>query len=393
MKQNTLLFLLSTQPLQAMMDLKTEVRPAHIRVEDIQAFSAPFKHVPDYFYKHPNTSFTLEVGHDELEKRKRYAPKATRAQIEKLTQNVPAEQIVKKTAILSHGYDWIHALNLVGDWLKGSADASLAHLIALNDRLTRLTYMTKGIFRERQIVSEKRLFSETEYVFFHYLSRTPGSIQFKELESDKAHDKPFCETSEGIMTGQDRYLRVKTGNLISTESIHKLFQAFIDSQDTIKLVDTLGRPLTLNPREIEAWQEEAQLFPDYEPGYINGKTWISMRVQIFPDPQAIVPLLNAALDKARLPTLHPIEKAATLWWTILTTHCWSEGNMSTARAAAGGLLLSHGFLPPLLSEADEASIKELLVEFTSYEPAYQAFLQLIAQRIIETQETFRGEVL
>ena len=232
--------------------------------------------------------------------------------------------------------------------------------------------MTRGIFRERQRIEEKRLFSQTEYVFFHYLLRTPGTNQFKEFESDKAHEKPFCETLDGIMTDMDRYLRAKPVDLISTESIQRLFQVFIDAQDTIILKDQLDLPLTISPREIEAWEEEARLFPDYEQGYINAKRWIALRVKLFPNPEDIVPLLTAALDKAKLPTVHPIEKAARLWWDMLTIRCWNEGNMSTARAAAGGVLFSHGFLPPLLSEADEAFVKKLLLDINS-ERAYRKF--------------------
>ena len=361
-----------------------------IILNEIQPFAPPFSHVPEYFFKQASCHLVLDWKPEEFEARKAYAAKVTSEKITQHIQKLPLDKQGEKANILIVGYSWIDGLNFLETLLRRGR-ISFADSLALNDRFSRFAHTPNGRLREHHMSWRKRNFTETDFVLYNYLLRTPGSIDFEDLESDKVHEKAFCKTSLEIMSGNDRYLDVKGGDRISTDSIRRLLTILSESKE-IQLVDSDQKVLKIDLSEVDAWEQEDQKAPDHVPGFVSAQRWVSNRLHVFPAPEEIGPRLILALEKAKLETVHPIERAATVLWTILQTYCWSEANIATGRGIAAGILLMNGYLPPVISAEDEMRV-EYFIQHLSSERGYQEFLQLFAQRIIDAQETHRGQVL
>ena len=176
--------------------------------------------------------------------RRKAATDATKEGIRKLvkqhTKDLDAATLDAKCLEAGEGYDWMHAMNFIDDYLhKGAID--IRFVINLNMRLGRLTIENSGARRLRPTEWHRYQFDATENIFFEYISRTAGFCEFFR-KLGREHTRPFCETAYGIMNNEDRYLRVEDIRYISTQSIKDLL-ATISSPDNLLLDRETRQPL------------------------------------------------------------------------------------------------------------------------------------------------------
>ena len=292
--------------------------------------------------------------------------------------------------VMGETYDWIHAMNLVEKVLpRGTITVDLMN--ELNARLGRLTIEERG-FRQGAMCYPLKELDPAEESFFYYLNRERETLPFfKSLENPEEPDREFCPTVAGVLANNDRFLRAKDGNLISTESIEKFLRA-------VSLRKLLHRK-TLLPSIIDLtaptlWEaEDKQTNPDHQEGWIDIHKWHDNRVHSFCHHSKIPQLLRDLVDAYTRSSLHPIEKAARIWLDCVRIHAWNGAHKRTGRALAAIILLQHGYLPPILTKDDVALYDEIFIKSLNPESGYELFTQFVARMVKRTQDNHAGQTL
>ena len=406
MFRSVALYTLASAPLTVAMQKSAScVEPeSSLVIADILPFAAPFDHVPQIIFANPpyqQRNWTAA----NFAAIKTAAERATKDGVFKmvLKKDLPTaeqlkpeniQQTVEKTdaqrLVMGETYDWIHAMNLVERVLpRGTITVDLMN--ELNARLGRLTIEERG-FRQGGMGYAMKELDPTEEIFFWYVNRKPEAIAFfKSLENPEEPDREFCPTVAGVLDNNDRFLRVKDGNLISTESIEKFLRAM--NHRKILHHKTLI-PSTMDLTAFTLWEaEDRQTNPDHQEGWIDIHRWHDSRMHSFCHHREIPQLLRGIVDAYTTSSLHPIEKAARLWLDCVRIHAWNGAHKRTGRALATIILLQHGYLPPLLTVNDVALYDETLMKSLNPESGYELFTQFVARMVKRTQDTYAGQTL
>ena len=376
---------------------------AHIHVEvadplvvsAITPFAIPFTRVPKYIFENP--PYVQRNWTDEsFAARRKAAESVSKEQIRKLVlpscKDSNSPTFKKKYLEAAEAYDWIHAMNLIDKNLhKGGLNIQFVK--ELNRCLGRLTIENTGAIRVRPIRWDKCNFDKTEIIFWAYLERTPNQMEFfRKIGYWQTHTRKFCESVEGLLNNEDRYLRVE-GGYISTGSIKDLLTAL--SNPRVAAIDELtGQPIKIETGTAESWEaQERDTNPNYRPGFIDLSYWYTKRIHEFCPPEEILPCLSQALESLATSPLHPLEKAARIWLDIVRIHPFNGAHKRTGRALASRILLEHGYLPPVLTCDDIKDYEDALMNSLDPEKGYELFTQFVIRMVKRTQDHYAGQTL
>lgn len=367
---------------------------------NIQPFSAtPFDHVPAYVYANPtqykNSNWTPAL----FARIKCAANTATKAQIQSLAaasfkDSQPSDKaLAAKYTELAESYDWVHAMNLIEEFLRDNRPLSINMIKEVNARLTRLTIATEGDFRTRNALWQRGQFSPTERLFWLYVQKDPNYRDtFKAI--DAPSPIPFCETSRDLLANKDRHLRVTDNKYISTDSIRELLSLLAD-RGCVITHDTHER-LVIDRTLADQWETEECGSAEYRKDHINIQAWIDKRMHHFPNSRTIEVLLSDALNDINSNQLHPIEAAVYIWWNMAYIHPFNGAHKRTGKALASYLLLRWGYLPPCITNDQGQLYNQILV--ASLEAGPKLLLQFVVRLfvvrlIVEAQKKYEGQTL
>lgn len=135
---------------------------------------------------------------------------------------------------------------------------------------------------------------------------------------------------------------------------------------------------------IDRWRVEQK---------ITGKNidlyqWLRDRFHFFPAAETIPAQLKETLKSIKHKEMHPIEKAAKIWYDIVQIHISHEANKRTGKALASAILLSHGYLPPKIGKDDAEEYKKVFIEGFGKVDGLANFTQFVARKVLDAQKEY-----
>lgn len=335
-------------------------------IESIKPISqGPISDMPGHMYKNCNQGTFHTWSPDYLVKLKKSVGNITAAGLEKKVGKPETQAYI--TA--GEQYDWIHTCNfLESEYLKKQRrHLNLRDIKEINAHINRLTTKNNGVLRTEAAGWQLYTFSKAEYLLFNY----------------------FEKFGQRIMQGSDPVLHFDVENkAISTDGIVELLLYLEKNTNPSAVKDLVDATTynvisqTLDIYEVIEWVKTC--------GSNNGKgiiyeKWRDARTHNFPSPDRIEDLLLDVLSTVNQSSMHPIIKAAYLWYELIRIHPFSEANKRTAKAAASLILLQNGYMPPVITGEDGKIYKDLLKTGFAKKDGHIAFITFIAKQIFKTQ--------
>lgn len=333
-------------------------------------YDHPIREVPKYVFENYNDKIFTSYSPEFLASLKEKAKVITPSEI--LSYKMEDKQKIQK----GKEFDWIYALGkLENEYLSIALDLmgvlKVENIMALNRYLSRLA-------------ENKELRTHPEF------EHTPGQFR-KHSFLKNAPNLPFEEV---LITGLFELMvsyRFKGENFISILSSHKKYYAHKSAIiyqiaknkknfDELKLKDNLkGIDLA---KKVRQWADKK--------GNIELIQWLKEKTYCSPEPSTIDSELKKVINSINDSKMHPIEKAAKILYEIVRIKPFWKANKRTAKIAAFAILLSNGYLPPVI--AGEKNKKELsdCFNFTNIEEnSHLKLTAFLANQISITQEKFK----
>lgn len=336
-----------------------------IKVQPIS--ETPITKIPKYVYENCNQATRYNWNEEFLEKLKK--------QVKNFSKGKVSAKYPNKNDFIRHaeGFDWVYGLNyLEENYLKPNIDfvsaLSIDEVKKANGFLSRLVSDIPGKFRIKNISWHKKDLTGAEAVLEAFIDQS-------DINDLYAGDNDFN-------------LKVDEDKNISINSIKRLLNYY---RSNPKLMCGLTKKIDL--KEIDLWAKESQTSKKCKkPQFINLTTWINKRMHIFPSADTIEEQVLNALNKIQDPSMHPVRKAAFIWYEIVRIHISHEANKRSGKALASIILLQNGYLPPLIDKEDEKLYLSTLLT-SLHEDNFEIFLNFVIKMIEKTQEKYKSGLL
>ena len=381
----------------AMQKVESPPSSQHLEVTDIKPFSAPFTRVPRIVFANPPHRI-LKLTDESCAAIRKAAQTVTHEQIRSSVRKQTTDQPLSGDAFdakcleTAESYDWMNAMNYIDEHLQ-DAEIDVAFVKEVNRRLGRLSTVNSGRFRQEPAKWNLYDLDRTEAIFWHYIDRNPKFIGIFQNLHCIPHSKQFCESADGVLDNEDRYLRAKKRRYIETKSIRELF-------DTMKrefppvFDQKTGLPLEIDIHAAEAWElDEKETNEEYKPGYIDLLHWKQKRMYAFCMPDEVEERLIESIRVNSRSALHPIEQAAHIWLDIIRVHPFNDAHKRTGKVIATFILLKHGYLPPLLTNDDVEECLKTLLANVDPRRGYHYFTQYLAGLVKRAQDQYAGQIV
>lgn len=366
MKLKYCLLILITQ----IFSLYSMEKPEALSLEEsikIQPISeTPITKIPKYVYENCNQVTKYNWDEKFLEILRKKVKNFKREVVQK---KYPNQKDFTKNA---EGYDWVYGLDyLEENYLNPHIDfinaLSIDEIKKINGFLSRLVSDIPGKFRIKNISWHKKDLTGAEAVLEAFIDQS--------------------DVNDLYAGNNDFNLKVDEDKNISINSIKRLLNYYCSNP---KL--TCGLTKKIDLKEIDLWAKESQTSKKCKkPQFINLTTWINKRIHIFPSADTIEEQVLNALNKIQDPSMHPVRKAAFIWYEIVRIHISHEANKRTGKALASIILLQNGYLPPLIDQEDEKKYLDSLSGL--YEDNFEPFLNFVIEMIEKTQEKYKSGFL
>ncbi len=383
---------------QAMLEVESEISSDFLEVTDIKPFGAPFTHVPRIVFANPPHRI-LKLTDESCAAIRKAAQNVTPEQIRNSVQKqnpalpLSSDAFGLKCLETAESYDWMNAMNYINEHLQDT-ELDISFVKELNRRLGRLSTVNSGRFRQDPAKWNLYSLDNTEGIFWHYIDRNAKYVNiFRNLEYWVLHTKQFCESVNGLLDDQDRYLRVEKRRYVETESIQRLLTALSDRRTALVEQET-GQPYEIDIYAAKAWElDEKETNDEYKAGYIDLVHWKRKRMYDFCMPDELEVRLRESIRANSRSTLHPIEQAAHIWLEIVRIHPFNDAHKRTGKAIATFILLKHGYLPPLLRNDDVEECLKMLIANVDPRRGYRHFTQYLARLVKRTQDQYESQIV
>jgi len=280
-------------------------------------------------------------------------------------------------------FDWIYALDqLEKEYLKNETlmlDTALKieDLKKMNGYLSRLTENPKlrdnsvpkhqpGDFRKINTRWSKNNLNVNEL------------IAIKLFEKEISKDCPagsIGSISDDLVTSKSFFVKASF--------LRKKLQYYKKHPNLPELAENAFLIPDIDPEIVENWKDSN--------GRINICKWLKARMHYFPNFLNIQSELQSSLDSIKDPKMHPIEKAAKIWFDIVRIHTFYEGNKRTGKAIGSAILLLNGYLPPFIKEEDYKEYIDCFEKNFEEKDGHIPLTNFIAKKILEIQKKSRDE--
>lgn len=343
-----------------------------------QFSDGPIREIPRYVFGNCNQATCNEYSPDTLVKLREQAKKITTTTLKILLRVIKKEEEFTKK---SEEYDWIYGLDRIEQELlqkEGPIEEylSVEMVRKINGWLSRMAAETPGKLRGRYINWSKGDITDPLekmcMVFFQTLVKEQyGDDYFYSITQPGAKLQPHFVKASWLKSKIKLYQRndLEIEFFVHNEE-HKKTNVDVARLDVDKAVDELVK----------------------QQGNKNGKIdvirWLQQKFYFFLPPREIPRELERVVGELKNPELHPIEKAAKIWYEIVRIHISHEANKRTGKAIASAILLSHGYLPPEIGpELTDEYIDALRNSFES-EKGPEEFYRFLVREIVQTQEKY-----
>ncbi len=239
---------------------------------------------------------------------------------------------------------------------------TLLDLKRINGCLSRLIEDNNGAFRARSTAWQKIELDHEESIFYGCMRRQVQGLDSEELAAFEEAMDLFFDNAK----------------FKSTEHIKRF----------LSMMTTVFKMPECDLSKVDLWEAENKEHSDHRPGFVHLGVWEGKRRHDFPSPHVIESSLEEVLALLQNDDLHPIEKAARVWYEIVQIHPWDVANKRTGKGIGSMIFLEHGYLPPLISEKGEAErFGRLFIEGFEKEDGYKSFVEFIAHAVEKTQQT------
>lgn len=269
-------------------------------------------------------------------------------------------------------YDWIYGIALVeSNYLHPNLSGlSIQDLHAINSSLTRLCKTDDAVLRDSEASWDKYDLTPAELTLRSYIDTELVGNIFLELED------PFLDFD-------------RETNEITSDSIKRLLRFCKRGSIELRDIDANG----INIDEVSNWENEKSYS---KTGVININEWKAKRVHTFPASYHLHGQLEKMMclfkSSCNNSTIHPILLAAMIWFEIIRIHPWNAAHKRTGKVIASIILMKHGYLPPIITQAKEFD-DVLQKAIYGGKTEYENFVQFIARSIKQTQEAYINKPL
>lgn len=353
-----------------------EIGNSKIDLHSIQPFSAkPIKKIPKFVFENCNQVTCNDYADQYLSALRTKTQKITKTQLEEWGKDKEAGWFTQKAEEM----DWVYGLDALEKEFFDKEGSSIDQLFEVGtilkyNRLFSRLVGESGEFRKRDIrwakkdttAEEVMVIAGAEKSFAQQIGPTWFTLLSNPGENRKLFETPKQVVKQGL------------------ELVKAHPQAFDFSTSSAKTQKYMRENLSkLNTNIVDDWLKEQGRTDNI----LDLFQWINQRFHYFPPHQMVEEELSKMEKEiSSRPDMHAIEKAARIWLSIVEIHISHEANKRTGKALASVILLNAGYLPPKIDKKDtQEYLDKLKAGFYSSE-GREAFIQYVAQKIIETQQ-------
>ncbi len=347
---------------------------------------SPIRIIPKYVYENCNQVTCHNYSDETLAQLKKKAEGYTKRDLAReFSYCSEAERTAKGEEI-----DWIYGLSALERELLPAGHhltqaLTIESVIRYNGLFSRTDNLNPGEFRHRGIRWAKHTISDLNESTVMYALEMTLAQQFGPAKSaqklreisDPKCKKPVLLYPRGAIEGiiiKNKEIAAR-GELVYADESAKAHYA--------------ANAHTVTPDVVKGWIEKQGRTDDK----LNISQWLSERVHYFPLPQEIPQKLNSSLVSIKEPQMHPIQKAAKIWFDTVDLHISHEANKRTGKALASVILLSFGYLPPKIGPADEKEYLSTLINGLEDPQGLEKFTQFVVKMMIKTHQEYAGKKL
>ncbi len=343
----------------------------------------PIRTFPKYVFENCNQVTCHAYGNEELTSLRRKAKTFTKVDLERWHGDNPH---LTEAEVIARGeeLDWIFGLDVLEKEVLPIGHnmvraLTIDAIIRYNGLFSRMDNFNPGEFRTHAIHWPKYDISDlNESTVMYALEMT--LIQ------------QFGQEKAGVKLRDISRPGKKTTLLFPRTAIEGIINKHLElaARGELQFVDARGKDHyqknseMITPTVVTKWIEKQNRTDDK----LDISQWLRERVHYFPLPQEVPGELQASLSAIQEPQMHPIAKAAKIWFDIVRIHISHEANKRTGKAIASAILMSYGYLPPKIGKEDEKEYMAALQEGFEDENGLQKFTKFVAKIITKTHEEF-----
>ncbi|NGX33970.1 MAG: hypothetical protein K1060chlam1_00314 [Candidatus Anoxychlamydiales bacterium] len=346
--------------------------------------SSPLKKVPKYLFGNPNPNQTsLSYVAECLSKLRE------RARVIKLSEITTLKEEDSRKIAIAKEHDWIYCLDqLEKDYLPREGmqltALKIKYLVKINRYLSRFTHANKlrdaadkvnlpGEFRKENLRSSIHCMNATEVIAFQFIEEEVSKEIRKVQRESKDRPQPISDPST-IIKQLKRKKTWLSKKLIDLRKLQSKDKSSLFSRCSYKEIKDL----------VNSWADSND--------NIDLIKWLKDRIHYFPAPLEIQSKLQKVIDSIKSSKMHPIEKAAKICFDFTKIHVFNNANLETARVMGYAILLSYGYLPPIIGVDDYK--KHLACIDRGIEKEEEGHIPLtnfLAKQILNTQNKFKSD--
>ncbi|MCC5831901.1 MAG: Fic family protein [Chlamydiales bacterium] len=360
---------LSLSPIQSVIELVPK------------ASGSPIRRIPPYLFENCNQVVC-----------KNYDPRflaLMRERVGKINEAKTPEQ--------AEEIDWIYGLDQIERGLlqgpeKVESKLSMESIMQINGYFSRII-SGKEAGRMRQVamnwplrdretvdaVLQQIAMSQIFSVYGESIENDPEKLRGKVCLMKATYlTKHLKLHKQQIIQGELQLIDPSTGKPASEERVDQ-FKEMKDQE----VLDVYNAALKLQNEKLGAQKKKPNKF-------LDAIQYLFDNNHFFPPPESIRSGIEASITYVQRDENHPILKACRIWYDIVRIHISHEANKRTGKAIGSAILLSYGYLPPVISKKDSNEYEQCLINgFSKGEEGFEGFVQFIVKQMIETYQMMK----
>jgi hypothetical protein len=144
----------------------------------------------------------------------------------------------------------------------------------------------------------------------------------------------------------------------------------------------------ISPKAVQKWITQQGRTDDN----LDIAQWLRERVHYYPVPTTLEKELQTSIDTIASPEMHPIEKAARIWFDIARMNMSHKANRRTGKAICAAILLKHGYLPPKIGPEDKEEYVATLRKGMEEVDGHRKFTKFVAKMISKTHNEMASKL-
>ncbi len=345
---------------------------------------SPITKIPKYVYENCNQVTCHTYSDESFLQHKKSAESCTKKELAKdFMYSSEAERTSRGEEL-----DWIYGLSALEQELLPAGShlvqaLTVQRVIRYNGMFSRMDNLNPGQFRTHAIrwpkydisdLNESTVMYALEMILIKQFGQEATNQKLRGISDPKLRKTTLLFPRTAIEDIIRKNLEIAArGELV-----------FLDEQAKVNYE---ANRHTITPDVVKTWIEKQGRTDDK----LNITQWLGERVHYFPLPLEIPRQLDASLEAIKDPRMHPIQKAAKIWFDVVDLHISHEANKRTGKALASAILLSFGYLPPKIGPANAKEYVKTLIDGLEDPQGLEKFTQFVLKMMVKTYQEYAGK--